>query len=173
MASLLGYLARFTCGVLGILEICPYVGPPSRGVYSHTDRDHPTYTCGSSLRGSTLASSTPCRTSPHVLWVSVPVMHRAMLCAGALSLPRNGCVGLGSLLRKKNCFRGVLEASPGPTSPAVHQSSPGWLTETDLRNKLYNHKAVVQQVCFIQPTGCRGDNSFLACTLKAGKHPSF
>ena len=44
MASLLGYLARFTCGVLGILEICPYVGPPSRGVYSHTDRDHSAHT---------------------------------------------------------------------------------------------------------------------------------
>ena len=36
---------------------------------THTDRRHPTVTCGSTLRGSTLAPSTPRRTSPHVLRV--------------------------------------------------------------------------------------------------------
>ena len=36
---------------------------------THADRRHPTVTCGSTLRGSTLAPSTPRRTSPHVLRV--------------------------------------------------------------------------------------------------------
>ena len=41
----------------------------------------------------------------------------------------------------------------------------------DLRNKLYIHKVVVEQVRFIRQAGCKGNNSFLACTPKAGKHP--
>lgn len=46
-----------------------------------------------------------------------------LVCAGALSLPHReyGRVGLGSLLKKKNCFQGAPEASPGLTSPVVQQ----------------------------------------------------
>ena len=48
----------------------------------------------------------------------------------------------------------------------------GIVSTSDLENKLYNHEVVVEQVRFIRPAGCRGDNSFLACTPIAGKHPS-
>jgi len=145
------------------------VGPPSRWVYSHTNCDHPTYTCGSTLRGSTLAPSTPCRTS-HILWVPVPVMY--LVHTRALSLPHSGCVHLGSLLPKKIVLEHIRSApwADQPCGPA--KRSPGWLAKTALLNKLYNHEVVVEQVCIIRPAGCRGDNSFLACTLKVGKHPS-
>ena len=170
MVSLSGYLARFTCEVLRIFGIHPLSGTPlPRAVLPQPSRSPNRY-CGSTLGGSTLAPSTLRRTSPHVLWGPVPVTY--LVCAGALSLPRSGCVGLGSLLQKK-LFSGRTRSvlwSDQPCGPA--KSFPAWLAKTDLQNKPYNHTVVVQPVPFIQPARCWGDNSFPACTQIAGEHPS-
>lgn len=169
--STLWSLSRDTLRALpvGFLGYPPKWDPPPEGCTPQPSRSPNRY-CGSTLGGSTLAPSTLRRTSPHVLWGPVPVTY--LVCAGALSLPRSGCVGLGSLLQKK-LFSGRTRSVPWsdqPCSPA--KSFPAWLAKTDLQNKPYNHAVVVQPVRFIRPARCWGDNSFPACTQIAGEHPS-
>ena len=104
-------------GFLGFSRYPPSGPPLPRGVLPHQSRS-PNLYCGSTLRGSTLAPSTPCRTSRYVLWVPVAVTY--LVRAGDLSLPRSGCVGLWSLLRKK-LFSGharIIPWSDQPCGPA-------------------------------------------------------
>ena len=97
MDSLSGYLTHYTYEVLGILGIyLPKWDPPPEGC-TLTLIENPTFTCGSTLRGSNLAPSP--RVGHLLTTYRFPVPVTYLVHARALSLSHSGCIGLGSLLR--------------------------------------------------------------------------